>query len=133
RYLNSLNGAAMAQQVNVPEPLSPVAFTEMNLFYFPVLPRVDKVSVPADLRLQDFREVKTVISEAQALEESERCFSCGNCIRCNNCFYFCPDQAIARDQSLAEGYYIRDRYCKGCGLCVEECPRGAVLLKEEQR
>ncbi|MDA8210980.1 MAG: NAD(P)-binding protein [Clostridia bacterium] len=151
RYLNSLNGAAMTEQVNVPEPvspvdlteevppvaftevISPVAFTEVNLFYFPVLPRVDKGSVPADLRIQDFREVKTVISEAQALEESERCFSCGNCIRCNNCFYFCPDQAIAQDQSLAEGYSIRDRYCKGCGLCVEECPRGAVLLKEEQR
>ncbi len=27
-------------------------------------------------------------------------------------------------------YFVLDQYCKGCGLCVTECPRGAVRLEE---
>jgi Pyruvate/2-oxoacid:ferredoxin oxidoreductase delta subunit len=24
-------------------------------------------------------------------------------------------------------------FCKGCGICFSECPRGAISLKEEAR
>jgi len=24
-------------------------------------------------------------------------------------------------------------YCKGCGICFAECPRGVISLKEEDR
>jgi Pyruvate/2-oxoacid:ferredoxin oxidoreductase delta subunit len=27
--------------------------------------------------------------------------------------------------------HINLDYCKGCGLCVAECPRNAMALKEE--
>ncbi|MBU2601694.1 MAG: FAD-dependent oxidoreductase [Actinobacteria bacterium] len=27
-------------------------------------------------------------------------------------------------------YFVLDQYCKGCGLCVTECPRGAVRLEQ---
>jgi Pyruvate/2-oxoacid:ferredoxin oxidoreductase delta subunit len=31
------------------------------------------------------------------------------------------------------GYAIDDKYCKGCGLCVRECPTGSVAMREEMR
>ena len=44
-----------------------------------------------------------------------------------------PDLAIERNP--ATGLYdVNLKYCKGCGICVEECPRGAIqLTAEEQR
>jgi len=33
--------------------------------------------------------------------------------------------AIAR---VAEGYRVASEYCKGCGLCAAECPRGALVM-----
>jgi Pyruvate/2-oxoacid:ferredoxin oxidoreductase delta subunit len=30
-------------------------------------------------------------------------------------------------------YEIDYDYCKGCGICFEECPRGAILLEEDVR
>lgn len=110
-----------------------VTFQEINTFYFPILTKDHKETVSAELRLQDFSEVKTGFTVQQAQAQAERCFSCGNCLECDNCFYFCPDMAVVKEPSLAENYRILDQYCKGCGTCVEECPRGAVVLKEETR
>lgn len=51
------------------------------------------------------------------------------CIRCGFCDIYCPDTAYRAD---AEGYYDWDgRYCKGCGICAEECPKGAIVMTEE--
>ena len=38
--------------------------------------------------------------------------------------------AIERTET---GYTVRYDHCKGCGLCVEECPTGAVLMRNEER
>ena len=67
---------------------------------------------------------------AQALAESERCFSCGQCIFCDNCYYYCPDLAVSR---VAGGYAVNGDYCKGCGICVRECPTGSMEMVEELR
>ena len=35
---------------------------------------------------------------------------------------------------MTGGYTVDLAHCKGCGICVEECPRGAmVFVPEEQR
>ena len=68
----------------------------------------------------------------QAMREAERCFNCGLCNQCDNCHLFCPDLSIIHDQS-AQGRHINYDYCKGCGLCVVECPRNAMTLEEEIR
>jgi Pyruvate/2-oxoacid:ferredoxin oxidoreductase delta subunit len=34
---------------------------------------------------------------------------------------------------VAGGYAIAGDYCKGCGLCVRECPTGSIALQEEMR
>ena len=34
---------------------------------------------------------------------------------------------------VAGGYAIAGDYCKGCGLCVAECPTGSIAMAEELR
>jgi Pyruvate/2-oxoacid:ferredoxin oxidoreductase delta subunit len=67
---------------------------------------------------------------AQALAEAARCFSCGECTFCDNCLVSCPDMAVRRANG---GYEIDGDYCKGCGLCVAECPTGSIAMAEELR
>ncbi|MFZ5649946.1 MAG: NAD(P)-binding protein [Bacillota bacterium] len=110
-----------------------VSFKEINTFYFPVSPRAERKTSDPDVRLQDFRETRLALTEGEALTQAGRCFSCGHCVKCDNCYYYCPDMAVIREPSPEKTYGVEDRYCKGCGLCVEECPRGAVVLKEVRR
>jgi NADPH-dependent glutamate synthase beta subunit-like oxidoreductase len=75
-------------------------------------------------------EVEQAFDVAAALAEAERCFSCGTCIECDNCVVVCPDLAVVRN---ADGYAVLGDYCKGCGLCVRECPTGSMDMVEERR
>lgn len=110
-----------------------VAATEINVFYFPPAERTEKERIAVDRRLEDFGEVALAYSTAQAASEAGRCMSCGLCIECDNCFVFCPDMAIKRDDLRDEHYVVLEQYCKGCGLCVVECPRGAMHLEQVTR
>lgn len=111
----------------------PVAFKEINTFYFAITSRAEKNKRAPEHRLQDFNEVKLTLPEEDMQVQAKRCFSCGHCLKCDNCFYYCPDLAIVKNSSQEQDYSIQDQYCKGCGLCVEECPRGAVMLEEVKR
>lgn len=64
-----------------------------------------------------------------AAKEADRCFSCGVCNNCDNCYNFCPDMAVVKTES---GYHVNLDYCKGCGICVEECPRGSLRMESER-
>jgi Pyruvate/2-oxoacid:ferredoxin oxidoreductase delta subunit len=75
-------------------------------------------------------EVQLGLEIEQALAESERCFSCGTCTHCDNCVVYCPDMAVKR---VANGYTVLTDFCKGCGLCVKECPTGSMTMQEELR
>jgi len=127
---------AIAHFLGVNEPdmetcNEPVSFTDVNTFYFPSMATIKTSKHPATARAGDFREVEPGLGVNDAATEAKRCFSCGTCLYCDNCFYFCPDMAVQRDESLAAGYRVLDHYCKGCGLCAAECPRGVIVLKEE--
>ncbi len=110
-----------------------VAFSDINTFYFPKKEPRQREKVAACERSSDFREIKLGFNPARAALQAERCFSCGACTKCDNCFYFCPDMAIVKDPSLPLQYQVLDQYCKGCGCCLAECPRGAVSAKEESK
>ncbi len=43
---------------------------------------------------------------------------------CLICWLYCPDGVISRDFPLE----IDLEYCKGCGICAEECPRDAIVM-----
>ena len=51
------------------------------------------------------------------------------CVRCLDCWIFCPDGSII----LGEGSIDIDlKHCKGCGICAQECPQGAITMVEEE-
>ena len=76
------------------------------------------------------RGLRPALEPEQALAEAARCFSCGRCTLCDNCLQYCPDMAVLR---VPGGYAIAEDYCKGCGLCVAECPTGSIAMHEELR
>jgi Pyruvate/2-oxoacid:ferredoxin oxidoreductase delta subunit len=65
-------------------------------------------------------------TEEQAVEEASRCFSCGTCNACDNCYLVCPEPCIVRDVRSNGLYKILVDYCKGCRVCIEECPTGCL-------
>ncbi|MCK4765590.1 MAG: 4Fe-4S binding protein [Candidatus Aminicenantes bacterium] len=47
-------------------------------------------------------------------------FNPDNCTNCFFCWVFCPENAIIVDREKITG--INYDYCKGCGICENECP-----------
>jgi len=122
RYLRSAtNGLEIPSEPAVPIDV-------INTHYHPQAARARQQLVSAAERQTSFDEVELALPDAEALAESQRCFSCGECTRCDNCFYYCPDIAIKR---VNGGYSVNEDYCKGCGLCVKECPTGAIVMQAD--
>lgn len=135
----------------VPKDIDPaiVRFEDLNLAYFEEIERTEQPQRPIEERVSGFeyfgwaqyREVNLGFNEEEAQAEAERCFNCGTCNLCDTCLIFCPDVAIARlvappyPVPLARlngaGYEVNYDYCKGCGVCAEECPRYAISMEEE--
>ena len=69
---------------------------------------------------------------AIALVSAGRCFNCGLCTFCFKCYDFCPDLSIIMDRDAGRREIDLD-HCKGCGICAEECPRGAIDWVREPR
>lgn len=107
-----------------------VGLSTINTFYYERQARADVKPLEPAERLEGSVEVQRGFDPDQALAESTRCFSCGTCIDCDNCVIYCPDLAIRRE---AGGYVVLADYCKGCGLCVRECPTGSMKMVEERR
>ena len=55
--------------------------------------------------------------------DHEKCNQKDSCLYC---WLYCPDGVISRDFPLE----IDLEYCKGCGVCAEECPRDAITMIE---
>ena len=51
------------------------------------------------------------------------------CVGCKRCWVYCPETAIEMKENKAE---INYDYCKGCGICSEECLVGAVKMEKEE-
>jgi len=115
----------------LPEPeLLPAEFDQLNPWYYSDAPRTVRPKLEAARRISDFGEVVTGLDTETALFEARRCLSCGNCFGCDNCFGVCPDNAVLKIDG-AHGYAVDYDYCKGCGICVEECPCGAIEMVPE--
>jgi len=116
-----------------PAPAAPVStpgLGEIATWYYPHGRRPPERRLGVEERLASGAEVQLAMAPAEVVAEAERCFSCGTCTSCDNCLQFCPDLAITHGP---EGYAVLADYCKGCGLCVRECPTGSMLLLEEMK
>ncbi len=109
-----------------------VAFEELNAIYFEHGERNERAKLAVPERVRDFREISMDLTEQGALREAERCFSCGLCNECENCYIFCPDRSVIMDGGEVK-YRINYDYCKGCGICIAECPRNALSVEKEAR
>ena len=47
---------------------------------------------------------------------------------CFQCWLFCPEAVIKRSIPIE----IDLVYCKGCGICAEQCPSGAITMAPER-
>ncbi len=128
-------GRALHEKLAAAHPPSPPPGLEaeaINLAYFARSTRERPLMLPVAERVAGFDEVCRGLSRPAAQREAGRCFHCGRCTGCDNCWLFCPDLAVARSND-GVGYQIDLAYCKGCAICAEECPRGAISLVEERK
>jgi len=65
--------------------------------------------------VSDWRVVRPVVDEEK-------------CVGCKRCWVYCPETAIEMRENKAK---INYDYCKGCGICSEECLVGAVKMIRE--
>jgi 2-oxoacid:acceptor oxidoreductase delta subunit (pyruvate/2-ketoisovalerate family) len=113
-------------------PRHPLATADrLNTWYYADAPKTVRPRLEAARRASTFDEVVGGLDETTALFEARRCLSCGNCFGCDNCFGVCPDNAVLK-VAEGHGYRFDYDYCKGCGLCVEECPCGAIDMVPEE-
>ena len=116
----------------LPEPKHELAsFDLLNTWYYSDAPRTVQPQLEVARRQSTFEEVVGGLDESNALFEARRCLSCGNCFSCDNCYGVCPDNAVIKLGEPGERYAIDYDFCKGCGLCVAECPSGAIEMVPE--
>jgi NADPH-dependent glutamate synthase beta subunit-like oxidoreductase len=116
-----------------PEPEREIAgFDTLNTWYYSDAPRTEQPQLEAVRRTSGFEEVVGGLDADNALFEARRCLSCGNCFSCDNCYAVCPDNAVIKLGEPGERYEIDLDFCKGCGLCVAECPCGAIEMVPEE-
>jgi len=104
---------------------------KLNTWYYADAPKTVRPMLEVARRQNTFEEVQGGLDETNALYEARRCLSCGNCFECDNCYGVCPDNAVIK---LGPGQRFRFNYdyCKGCGVCAQECPCGAIGMVPEQ-
>jgi 2-oxoacid:acceptor oxidoreductase gamma subunit (pyruvate/2-ketoisovalerate family) len=131
------NGRRVAERVRAvldgapepsPRPTPPedvVTPAHVRFSHFEVDPPRRERHRDASERRRDFAEVNLGLDGPA---EAGRCFSCGSCTRCDTCLLYCPEGVIAR---AGDGYRVDHDHCKGCGVCVAECPRRAMEMTPE--
>jgi 2-oxoacid:acceptor oxidoreductase delta subunit (pyruvate/2-ketoisovalerate family) len=109
---------------------APATFERLNTWYYSDAPKTVRPQLDLARRTSSFDEVQGGLNEDNALFEARRCLSCGNCFECDNCYGVCPDNAVVK---LGPGnrFEFNYDYCKGCGICVAECPCGAIEMIPE--
>jgi len=108
-----------------------IEYEKLNPWYYSDAPHAMRDRLEGARRATNFDEVVKGLDEETALYEARRCMSCGNCFECDNCFGVCPDNAVIK-LGPGLGFEINLDYCKGCGICVTECPSGSIIMVPEK-
>ena len=106
------------------------SFDKLNAWYYGEAPKTLRPLLEIARRTSTFEEVVQGLDGANALYEARRCLSCGKCFECDNCYGVCPDNAVKK-LGPGKGFSFDYDYCKGCGICAQECPCGAIAMAPE--
>jgi 2-oxoacid:acceptor oxidoreductase delta subunit (pyruvate/2-ketoisovalerate family) len=106
------------------------SFDKLNTWYYSDAPKTMRPMLDIIRRKSTFEEVQGGLDETNALFEARRCLSCGNCFECDNCYGVCPDNAVIK-HGPGKRFDFNYDYCKGCGICVAECPSGSIKMVPE--
>ena len=127
RAARDIDRVLSAEPLRPDHPVEVMPYEKLNTAYFRHAPRTEAPLTPAPARrASQVTEVTLAYSREQALAEADRCMSCGVCNGCDNCYIVCPDVSVMRDTRENGRYSIRTHYCKGCLVCVQECPTGCL-------
>jgi len=114
-----------------PDRAQAVGAAEIRLDHFARVAPTPRRHQPAASRTRNFAEVNLALEDS---EEAKRCFSCGHCNQCDTCLVYCPEGIIGRQRPKPDAtgesrnYAVDLAYCKGCGICVTECPRSGMEM-----
>jgi 2-oxoacid:acceptor oxidoreductase delta subunit (pyruvate/2-ketoisovalerate family) len=113
-----------------PEKHPLATYDRLNPWYYTDADKSKEPYLSLARRRSSFDEIVGGLDVNTALLEARRCLSCGNCFECDNCYGFCPDNAVIK---LGPGkrFAFNYDYCKGCGICIQECPCGAIDMVKE--
>lgn len=125
RQILNAFGDQCSEEAEGPPTPDVVKPDHIRFWHFPFAERQLDSHLPALSRVSGFQEVNLGLTGAG---EAERCFSCGHCTQCDTCLTYCPEGIISRETGL---YQFNEEYCKGCGICVWECPRHAIRMTAE--
>jgi len=129
-YLRLTSDIKTIRRENVSVKQIVVKTEHLNTYYFDNSQpgSYPKKGVTERLKPNPMMEVHSAPLAEMAKTQLERCMHCGHCTECDNCYIYCPDVSIYKAKG---GYDISYDFCKGCGVCVKECPRAAMIMTEE--
>jgi len=127
RYINSFLESSTYIK---PDKHPTAGYRKLHMWYKTDAPQKEQDKQAPEVAIQNFDEVISGLSEAEARFEAQRCLSCGNCFECDGCFGACPEDAIIK---LGKGnrYKFNLDACTGCGVCYEQCPCHAIEMIPE--
>ena len=105
-----------------------VAKSDINFDYFSQSDPSEPLEKPITECTQTFNEIEQSLTKQDIQHDVARCIQCGICNDCDHCRLFCPELAVNMEGGKRQ---INYNYCKGCGICVTECPRHVLHLEEE--
>jgi 2-oxoacid:acceptor oxidoreductase delta subunit (pyruvate/2-ketoisovalerate family) len=93
--------------------------------------------VPSELRTWQELPVGGIVVPAPELRPRTGSFRTGlrpeaelaKCVDCLLCWVYCPDSAILLEGTSFGGIDLD--HCKGCEICAEVCPTGAIEMVAE--
>jgi len=103
-----------------------IGLEQMRMHLFERAAQDHGVSLPPDTRAHTFDESHLGLAD-DPVNEAKRCLSCGVCNECDRCITYCPDAVITR---VGHNYFFDYDHCKGCGVCVSECPRNVIFMSQ---
>jgi len=121
RLHEHFSGEALYREL--PSENDVVRADRIRLQHFDRHPRQAEKVLDAAARKHSFSEVRQGLD---GIAEARRCLSCGVCNSCDRCVTFCPDGVLRR---VGNDLVFDYDYCKGCGVCVNECSRAVIYMK----